>query len=76
MNNTDDEFRKVIENLEPIKDLKVGMRTVEIDTGRITNGGDPIDQSHIVGDMVGFINQAKYKLIGYQAFYKDGSNKF
>jgi chitinase len=23
-----------------------------------------------------FVNQAKHKLIGYQAYYKDGSNKF
>ena len=23
-----------------------------------------------------FVDQSKYKLIGYQAFYKDGKNKF
>jgi len=36
------------------------------------NGNDFITDVSISS----FVNQAKYKLIGYQAFHKDGKNKF
>jgi|DEB0MinimDraft_3_1074331.scaffolds.fasta_scaffold587949_1 hypothetical protein len=31
---------------------------------------------HQIATISSVINQAEYELIGYQAFYKDGSNKF